>query len=265
MTMIRLAINGAAGRMGQRLVVLGSGEPDLRIVAALEAAGNPAVGRDAGEVAGIGALGVKIETEWHVPADVMIDFSTPAGTLSRLADAVERRCAAVIGTTGLTAEQRGRLADASRAIPILHAPNMSVAVNLMFKIVGEVAAALGVDYDVEIVEVHHRYKRDAPSGTALRLAESIAGATGRDAVRDAVFGRHGDVGERGPREIGIHAVRGGDVVGEHTVSFMALGERLEITHRAHTRDTFARGALRAARFIAGKPPGLYTMQDVLGG
>jgi len=262
--MIRLAINGACGRMGRRLIALASDAPDMRVVAALEAAGHPAIGRDAGEVAGVGALGLRVTAEWEAPANVLLDFSTPAGTLARLAEAAERKSAVVIGTTGLGSQDRTRIERAAEMIPVLRAPNMSVGMNLMFKVVGDVARALGDDYDVEIVETHHRFKKDAPSGTALRLAEAIAAAMEREVERDAVFGRHGEVGERGPREIGIHAVRGGDVVGDHTVSFITLGERIEITHRAHTRDTFARGALRAARFIAGKPPGLYTMRDVLG-
>ncbi len=261
--MIRVAINGAAGRMGRRLVDLISDEKDMQVVAALEQAGHPDSGRDAGELAGRGAIGVTLKAEWDVPADVLIDFSSPPGTMARLAEAVEKGCALVIGTTGLTGVQRAEIEKAAKQIPILMAPNMSVGMNLMFRLAGEAAAALGDDYDVEIVEAHHRFKKDAPSGTALRLADEIARATGRDLAKDAVYGRHGRDAQRKPGEIGVHAVRAGDIVGDHTVVFSTLGERIELTHRAHTRDTFARGALRAARFVAKKRPNLYTMNEIL--
>ena len=262
--MIKVAINGAAGRMGRRLVALVTEEDDMQVVAALEGSGHELVGRDAGEIAGIGPIGVPVSAEWKERADVLIDFSVPAGTMARLPQAVEKGTAMLIGTTGLTDDQRAEIAKAAERIPVLQAPNMSVGVNLLFKLAGEVAAALGDEYDIEIVETHHRFKKDAPSGTALRLAESIAEATGRDLSKEAVYGRHGATGERTRREIGIHALRAGDIVGDHTVIFSTLGERIELTHRAHTRDTFARGALRAARFLAGKPPRMYSIQDVLG-
>ncbi len=262
--MIRVAINGSAGRMGRRFVDLIAQEDDMQVVAALERAGHPDLGRDAGEIAGRGPLGLKIAAEWTAAADVLIDFTSPVGTLARLDDAVAKACALMIGTTGCTDEQKAKIAAAAKTVPVIHAPNTSVGVNLLFKLVGRVAAALGEDYDIEIVETHHRFKKDAPSGTALRLAESICEATGRSVTDDLVYGRSGQVGERTHREIGMHAVRAGDVVGDHTVAFCALGERIEITHRAHTRDTFARGALRAARFLASQKPGLYTMADVLG-
>lgn len=263
--MIRIAINGAAGRMGLRLVDLISREKDMRVVAALEAKGNPCAGRDAGELAGCGANGLIISPEWAERADVMIDFSAPAGLMQRLPEALRMNCALLVGTTGLTDNEKSALAQAARKVPVLVAPNMSIGVNLLFKVAAQVAAALGEEYDIEIVEAHHRFKKDAPSGTALRLAESIAGATGRDLARDASFGRHGASAERKPGEIGIHAVRAGDIVGDHTVIFSTLGERIELTHRAHTRDTFVRGAIRAARFLAGKPAGMYSMSDVVAG
>ncbi len=263
--MVRIAINGAAGRMGRRLVDFISHEKELRITATLEQAGHPDERRDAGELAGCGPIGLAISPEWANLADVMIDFSTPAGLMQRLPEAVKMNCAILIGTTGLTEREKVALAGAARTIPILVAPNMSIGVNLLFKIAGQIAASLGEEYDIEIVEAHHRFKKDAPSGTALRLAEEIAGATGRSIERDAVYGRHGANAERKPGEIGIHAVRAGDIVGDHTVMFTTLGERIELTHRAHTRDTFVRGAIRAARFLAGKPPRMYTMRDVLGG
>ena len=262
--MIRVAINGVAGRMGLRLAALGSAEEDMTIVAGLESAGHPALGRDVGELAGIGPLGLAVTTAWEGEADVLVDFSTPAGTMARLPEVVTKGTAAVIGTTGLTDEQKAAVARAAEKVPVLLAPNMSVGVNLLFKLAGDVARALGDGYDIEIVEAHHRFKKDAPSGTALRLAERIAEATGREVATDLVHGREGAVGERTGREIGMHAVRAGDIVGDHTVLYSTLGERIELTHRAHTRDTFVRGALRAARFVAGKPAGLYGMQDVLG-
>ena len=262
--MIRIAVNGAAGRMGRRLVALASAEPDMTVVAALDAPGHPLLGRDAGELAGIGSLNLPLQTEWGQDADVLIDFSSPDGALARLKECVQRKTPALIGATGLTDQQKAQIAAAADTIPVLLAPNMSVGVNLLCNLVGEVAKALGQDYDIEITEAHHRFKKDAPSGTALRLAEKICETTGRRIAADLVHGRHGQVGERTPREIGIHALRGGDIVGDHTVTFTALGERIELTHRAHTRDTFVRGALRAARFLAPQPPGAYTINHVLG-
>ncbi len=263
--MVRIAINGAAGRMGRRLVDLISREKGLRLTATLEQAGHPDERRDAGELAGCGAIGLTISPEWAEPSDVMIDFSSPEGLMQRLPEAVQMKCALLVGTTGLADREKVALAHAAHSVSVLIAPNMSIGVNLLFRIAGQVAAALGEEYDIEIVEAHHRFKKDAPSGTALRLAEEVAEATGRNIERDAVHGRHGPNTERRAGEIGIHAVRAGDIVGDHTVLFSTLGERIELTHRAHTRDTFVRGAIRAARFLAGKPAGMYTMRDVIGG
>jgi len=262
--MIKVAINGAAGRMGRRFVDLVTREDDMQVAAALEAPGAPDLGRDAGEVAGIGPIGVPIAAEWTADADVLIDFTSPAGTLARLDAAIAKGCALMIGTTGCSAEEEARIQEAGKKVPLIHAPNTSVGVNLLFKLVGQVARALGEGYDIEIVEAHHHDKKDAPSGTAVRLAENLCAATGRDYRTDVVHGREGNVGARTKKEIGMHAVRAGDIVGDHTVLFCAPGERIELTHRAHTRDTFARGALRAARFLAGKQAGVYTMEDVLG-
>jgi len=262
--MIRIAINGGGGRMGGRLVNLASQEEEMEVVAALEQPGHSALGRDAGELAGCGTLGVALASEWTAPTDVLIDFTSPEGTLLRLFEALEKGVAVVIGTTGLNDEQQAKIAQAAEKIPVLFAPNMSVGVNLLFRLVGEVAAALGGEYDIEIVEAHHRFKKDAPSGTALRLAENICKATGRSMTKEIVHGREGIVGARGPKEIGMHSVRAGDIVGDHTVIYSTLGERIELTPRAHTRDTFVRGALRCARFLADKPPGLYSMANVLG-
>ncbi len=263
--MIRVAINGAAGRMGRRLVDLISRERDMRVTAALEMPGHPDLKKDAGELAGCGRLGVPVTEDWSDTANVLIDFTSAAGLMARLPEAQEHGCAVLVGTTGLGDAEKAELAHAARRIPVLVAPNMSVGVNLLFRLVGEVAAALGSEYDIEIVEAHHRFKKDAPSGTALKLAEEIATATGRSLARDACYGRHGASAERKHGEIGLHAVRAGDIVGDHTVTFCALGERIEITHRAHTRDTFVRGAIRATRFLAGKKPGMYGMRDVLSG
>jgi 4-hydroxy-tetrahydrodipicolinate reductase len=195
---------------------------------------------------------------------ILIEFSVPEASLAHARLVARQGGRAVIGTTGFTPAQRDELAAIGRSIPIVVAPNMSVGVNVAFRILADMARMLGDDYDVEIVETHHRFKKDAPSGTALRMAEVVAQALGRDLAQNAVYDRHDKLAERTRKEIGMAALRSGDVVGEHTVSFGALGERLELTHRAQSRDNFARGALRAARFIAGARPGLYSMQDVLG-
>jgi len=262
--MLNIAISGAAGRMGRTLVRLAAADPELALAAALERADHPDLGRDAGELAGADRLGVSIASSLEGDIAALIDFSTADAMGDRLALAVARRAAFVVGTTGLDAHAGAALEKAAESVPVLAAPNMSVGVNLLFGLVGDVARRLGKTYDVEIVETHHRFKADAPSGTALRLAERLADALGRDLSRDAVHGRQGRPGPRGAREIGLHAVRAGDVVGDHTVIFASLGERVEITHRAHSRDAFALGALRAAKFLAGKPPGRYEMAEVLG-
>jgi 4-hydroxy-tetrahydrodipicolinate reductase len=265
--MADVVVAGAAGRMGNRLVALLHEERDLRLVAALEAPGHAALGRDAGDVAGVGRVSVPItaDAEAALGKDrILIEFSVPEASLAHARLVARQGGRAVIGTTGFTPAQRDELAAIGRSIPILVAPNMSVGVNVAFRILADMARMLGDDYDVEIVETHHRFKKDAPSGTALRMAEVVAQALGRDLAQNAVYDRHDKLAERTRKEIGMAALRSGDVVGEHTVSFGALGERLELTHRAQSRDNFARGALRAARFIAGARPGLYSMQDVLG-
>jgi 4-hydroxy-tetrahydrodipicolinate reductase len=265
--MIELVVAGAAGRMGGRIVALARDTGDLRVVAALERPGHPALGRDAGEAAGAGPLGVPITDDPgpHLkPGRVLVEFTAPEATLAHLRVAAAHGAGAVIGTTGLGASEVEEVRRLAAQVPILLSPNMSVGVNLAFRLLALMARALGDDYDVEITEIHHRMKKDAPSGTAARMAEVVAEALGRRIEEVGVYGRHGLVGERGRREIGVHALRGGDVVGEHTVVFSTLGERLELTHRAHSRDTFAQGALRAVRFVAGAGPGLYSMHDVLG-
>jgi 4-hydroxy-tetrahydrodipicolinate reductase len=259
-----IGINGACGRMGQRLVALAREDKKLTLGAALEATGHPQLGRDAGEVAGVGAVGVPVRAE--LPLDqrlnVLIDFSQPEGTMTVLPLCVQRRIPLVVATTGHTPEQRREIEAAAHEIALLMAPNMSLAVNVLMKLAAQAAEALkGKGFDVEILERHHRFKKDSPSGTALHLARLIQGAMGQSRLR---HGREGLVGERPADEIGVHAVRVGDNVGEHTLVFSTLGETLELTHRAHSRDCYARGALQAAKFLADRPPGRYTMNDVLG-
>ncbi len=258
-----LAITGAAGRMGARLVALGHAHQQLRIVAALERDGAPAVGRDAGEIAGIGAIGLPITTDLNTKPDVLIDFTVPVSLRCWLKVCRDRNIAMVIGTTGLAPDDLAEIEAAAKDIPIVQSPNMSLGVNLLFQIAAKVAQTLGDDYDIEIVEAHHRFKKDAPSGTAMGLADAILKAT--EKTRDAlVFDRHGDDVARQPGQIGMHALRIGDEVGRHTAYFAALGERLELTHVATNRDTFVNGALRAAAWLAGRKAGRYTMADVLG-
>jgi 4-hydroxy-tetrahydrodipicolinate reductase len=265
--MADVVVAGAAGRMGSRLVALLQPESELRLVAALEAPGHAALGRDAGESAGVGRLGIPIgaDVDAALGTDrILIEFSVPDASLAHVREVARHGGRAVIGTTGFTAAQREELARIATSIPLLVSPNMSVGVNVAFKVLADMARMLGDEYDVEIVETHHRFKKDAPSGTALRMAEVVATALGRDLAKTAVYDRHDKLAERARKEIGMAALRSGDVVGEHTVVFGSLGERIELTHRAHSRDNFARGALRGARFIATARPGLYSMQDVLG-
>ena len=262
-----IVVAGAAGRMGHRIIACLADAPDLCLVAALEASGHVALGRDAGELAGVGKAGVTVggDAAAVITRDrVLIEFSVPEASLEHLRLVAQAGARAVIGTTGFTAAQRAEVAELARRAAILLSPNMSVATNVAFKLLATMAKALGDEYDIEITETHHRFKKDAPSGTALRMAEVVATALGRDLDQVAVYGRQGLPGERTRPEIGILSHRSGDVVGEHTVSFGTLGERLELVHKAHNRDTYARGALRAARFVVGKPPGLYSMADVLG-
>jgi len=261
--MIRLAVAGAAGRMGSRIIALAQADERFEVACALEAAGHPHIGKDAGELAGLGPTGLAILDQASQACDVLIDFTLPAGTMHWLTTCLAHKRPIVIGTTGHSAEQLADIEKAAARIPVLKASNTSVGVNMMFKLVGQTAAALGDDYDIEIVESHHRFKVDAPSGTALTLRDSIVNATGRDADKDVIYGRQGHTGQRPPRQIGMHALRVGDTVGEHEVHFGALGETLTIKHSAHTRDTFVKGALRAAEWLAEKPAGYYDMNDVL--
>ncbi len=265
--MVKVVVTGAAGRMGARLVSLIKESANLELVGAVERKGHSSVGTDAGEIAGCGRLGVAVTDNLTALADraeVLIEFTSPDVTLMHLAIMAARRKAMVIGTTGFSAAQLGELRKLAQAIPCVFSPNMSVGVNVILKVLAEMARALGEDYDIEIQEAHHRLKKDAPSGTALKIAKVLADATGKDLDKVAAYGRKGMIGERKRGEIGIQVIRAGDIVGDHTVLFGGPGERIEITHRAHNRDTFACGALRAARWVVTRPPGLYDMHDVLG-
>jgi 4-hydroxy-tetrahydrodipicolinate reductase len=259
-----IGVHGATGRMGTRIIQLIQADAGLRLGAALDRPGHPQMGQDAGTLAGVGPLGVPLSAvlDPTVALDAMIDFSLPAGTLALLPTCVERRIPLVVGTTGFEPEPKRQVEAAAARIPVLLSPNMSRAVNLLFHLAAEAARALGSSADIEIVERHHHFKKDAPSGTALRLAEVVGQAIGSGPEK-YVHGRHGQVGERHRGEIGLHALRTGDNPGEHTVVFGLMGECLELSHRALNRDGFARGALDAARFLAGKPPGLYAMSDLL--
>lgn len=265
--MIRAAVTGAAGRMGAQIVRLLQETEGIALAAAVERSGHPSLGRDAGELAGVGTLGVPLTAslaEALPAADVVIDFTSAAASMGHVEAVCRAGGAIVVGSTGFGAQEREKLRKPQGGARVFQAPNMSVGVNVLLRVVADVARRLGDGYDVEIVETHHRFKKDAPSGTALALAEAVAGVLGRDLEADAVHGREGLTGERKPREIGIHAVRAGDVVGDHTVVFGGLGERVEITHKASSRETFARGAIRAALWLPSRPPGFYDMADLLG-
>ncbi|TXT26044.1 MAG: dihydrodipicolinate reductase [Gallionellaceae bacterium] len=265
MSNIKVAIAGSGGRMGRALLegVLQSG--DLALHAALEQGASPLLGKDAGELTG-GACGVKISADAAAAlqgADVLIDFTRPEGTLRHLEICQKLGVNMVVGTTSFTAQQKAQLGSAAQQIGIVFAPNMSVGVNLTFKLLEMASRVLSHGYDIEIIEAHHRHKVDAPSGTALGMGEVIARTLGRDLAQCAVYGREGVTGERDPSTIGFATVRGGDIVGDHTVLFAGTGERIEITHKASSRATFALGALRAARFLHANAAGMYDMQDVL--
>jgi 4-hydroxy-tetrahydrodipicolinate reductase len=251
--MVRIVVNGALGRMGRRVLACAQDDPEIEVVGAVDLTEHDET--------------LRVTTDLAAAlrgADVVVDFTSHIGVPATIELVSKAGKALVVGTTGLTRDEQSALEKAATRVPIVYASNMSVGVNLLFRLVGEVARTLGPGYDVEIVEAHHNQKKDAPSGTARTLAERIAAALGRDLAKDAVYGRQGITGARKPGEIGIHAVRAGDIVGEHTVTFAGPGERIELTHRAHSRDTFARGALRAAKWIVGKPAALYSMLDVLG-
>jgi 4-hydroxy-tetrahydrodipicolinate reductase len=267
---LKLAIAGAGGRMGQALIEAALASDDFDIASALDVEGSPFLAHDAGERFGR-TTGVLVATDIDSAvraADVLIDFTRPAGTMAHVAACAKHRVAAVIGTTGLDASQQAELNTHAETTPIVYAPNMSVGVNVLQELVERAASALGPAYDIEIVEMHHKHKVDAPSGTALQLGKAAAAGRGVDFASSALYAREGEIGARKPDTIGFAALRGGDVVGEHTVIFAGAGERIELTHRATSRQNFAAGALRAARFIAekrnGGRNGLFDMRDVLG-
>lgn len=264
--MMKVAIVGAAGRMGGRLIHAVGETQGLELVGATERSGHPQLGMDAGLVAGAGELGVSISADLAAvmeQADVLIDFTFPEVTLENIEVCARLGKMIVSGSTGFTPAQKDRVAQYAEQIPVVLAPNMSVGVNACFKLLKEAARILGDDFDVEIVELHHNKKKDSPSGTAVRMGEVVAETLGRDYNQVANYHREGMCGARSKDEIGMQTVRGGDIVGEHTVYFIGMGERIEISHRAMSRDMFARGAARACQWLQGKGPGLYDMQDVL--
>ena len=264
---VRVAVIGAAGRMGRALIQAVTEGEGVTLTAAIDRPGNSLIGSDAGELAAIGKLGVTVADSLEAVKDdfdVLIDFTAPAATVANAQFCAENGKKMAIGTTGLSEEEKAQLAESAKKTAIMFAPNMSMGVNLCFKLLEIAAQVLGDEMDIEVVEAHHRHKVDAPSGTALRMGEVVADALGRDLKKVAVYGREGQEGPRDRETIGFATVRAGDIVGEHTVMFAADGERVEITHKATSRMNFARGAVRACRWLDGKEPGLFDMQDVLG-
>lgn len=259
-----LIITGAAGRMGKRILALAVEQANFNIVGAVDTPGHPDQGKDAGTLAGIEPLNVELSSDFPDTADVMIDFSLPQAADASIDYCVKNNVGLVLGTTGLSDSHMTKLKQAGGKIAVMQATNMSLGMNLLFALVGQVARSLGEEYDIEIVEAHHRYKKDAPSGTALSLAEAICRQTGRDYPQSLTHGREGKDALRQKGTIGMHAVRGGDIVGQHSVIYSTLGETVTISHAAHTRETFARGAIRAALWLTEQKPGFYNMLDVLG-
>jgi len=260
----KLVIVGAAGRMGKHIITLAVQAGRFDIVAAVERADHPDIGKDAGTIAGIEAIDTAIAGEFGAAADVAIDFSSPEVADGTIDYCLDNNVALVMGTTGLTDSRHKKITDASEKIPVIYATNMSVGMNVLFDLVGKAAAMLGDDYDIEIIEQHHRFKKDAPSGSALTLAENVCKATDKDFSDSLVHGRSGGDQLRKKGTIGMHAVRAGDITGIHSVIFGTLGEKITLNHTAHSRNTFAAGALRAARWLIAKKPGMYSMADVLG-
>jgi 4-hydroxy-tetrahydrodipicolinate reductase len=263
---VDIVVCGAAGRMGRRIIALAAADPRARVVGAVEAARNASLGADAGELAGVGALGVAVTEDLSAlarPDAVIIDFTYADVTPHHVGIAAEAGAPIVVGTTGLSKEQRSEVERLAARMPTLFAPNMSLGVNVLLSLVEDAVRRMGDGFDCEIVELHHNRKKDAPSGTALALAEAAARASGRDPEHDLVLSRAGMTGERNKQEIGVLALRGGDAVGEHTVMLIGTGERLELTHRATSRDCLASGAVRGALWLADRPAGLYSMRDVI--
>lgn len=265
--MTNIIVTGATGRMGSRITALSKEYPELKIIGATERRGHEAIGKDIGQIVGIGETGIRLTDSLKDivdSCDVIIDFTHTGSSLEHLRLSSSRGKAMVIGTTGFSRDELKEIEALTKNIPAVLAPNMSVGVNLILKVLKDISHVLGDDYDIEIIEAHHRLKKDAPSGTAMKMAQVIADAVNRNIDEVGVYARRGLIGERTKKEIGIQTVRAGDIVGEHTVLFGGLGERIEITHKASSRDTFARGALRAAIWVHNKSAGLYDMQDVLG-
>ncbi len=265
--MLKVIVAGAAGRMGGRVLNIMGAHPEIQVTGALEKKGHPAVGEDLGRLVAPALSGIIVEDDLSkiLPdADVVVSFTMPEASVEHLREVAKLGKAAVIGTTGFSESQLKEIRDLCRGVRCVLSPNLSVGVNIMYKVLADVARSLGEDYDVEIVEIHHRMKKDSPSGTADKMAQVIASALGRDLKEVAIYKRHGIMGERPARAIGIQSLRAGDIVGEHTVIFGGMGERLEITHRAQSRDNFAQGAVRAALWVVNQPNGLYDMMDVLG-
>ena len=262
---IRIAVSGASGRMGQAIIRQAQAEADLSVVAALEHLESESLGSDAGVIAGLPPLGVEVVAEpVRGDFDVLVEFTTPAATTAHLDWCQQNESAMLIGTTGLSDDERAAIHSAASRIPIVLAANTSVGINLCVALLETAARVIGESSDIEVIESHHRNKVDAPSGTALMLGEVVARTLGRDLGRDGVFSRQGITGAREPGSIGFSTIRGGDIAGEHTVMFIGDSERIEITHRASDRRIFAAGAIRAVKWLAGQPPGLYDMRDVLG-
>ncbi|MBB5021512.1 4-hydroxy-tetrahydrodipicolinate reductase [Desulfurispira natronophila] len=265
--MLKIAILGVSGRMGTNIMNVVEASARCQLVAAVDAPNSPYLGQDSGEIAGFGRNGITITDDLEAALEdvaVAIDFTHAEASVSNIPRLARIGVPVVIGTTGITQEGKNAIAEAAQSIPIVFAPNMSTGVNVTLRLLEMAASILGDEYDVEVVEAHHNQKKDAPSGTAMKMAQVLAETLNRDLATDAVYHRQGMIGERTPREIGIQTIRGGDIVGDHTVYFCGPGERIEITHRAHSRQTFANGAVRAAYWLAGKPAGLYSMFDVLG-
>ena len=262
--MIKLAIAGAAGRMGCALIRAAARTDGVEVTAAIEHKSNPALGKDAGALAGGGDIGVPLRAEVDGDFDLLLEFTTPAATLEHLKRCRQLSRGMVIGTTGIDADGREQIRRAANDIPIVLAANTSIGINLCLALLETAGKVLGPLTDIEIVESHHRHKVDAPSGTALLLAQAVAKPLNKDIAKDGVFTRHGHTGERQTGTIGFSTIRGGDIAGEHTVMFIGDSERVEITHRATNRKIFATGAIKATQWLAGQPPGLYSMRDVLG-
>lgn len=267
MDKIKIAVSGAGGKMGSTILKIALYDPELQIVRAIESKDNSAIGMDIGEIVGSKKTGVIVESDLEkaLPEiDVLIEFTNPAATLEHLKKIAFLKKKIVIGTTGFNDKEKEKIVNLSKNISVVFSPNMSIGVNILFKLIEELAMICPDGYDVEIFEAHHRFKKDAPSGTAKEIARIVANTKKIDINKKAIYGRSGITGEREKDTIGIHAIRGGDIVGEHTVAFIGLGERIELIHKAHSRETFARGALLAAKFVNNAKPGIYDMKDVLG-